>query len=192
MKTVYPDENNVVLNENSAEKKPCINRESKSDEITIKLYSCHNINTKFLVVVTPPSIYHINFHCISKKVRPFIAAFFQRIWRDCTHLVKIIFLPTPLPQHLLLPHHVFTKDNLLLHYLCTAGCSLIAIAYKKLRPSSADFFKCLLHDYNHLSNPNYLPPLSPATSSFPIVFCLGRFTTALLLHCSSYIMCHCI
>ena len=58
MKTVYPDENNVVLDENSVERKPCIHRESKSDELTIKLYSCHNINMKFLVVVTPPSIYH--------------------------------------------------------------------------------------------------------------------------------------
>ena len=58
MKTVYPDENNVVLNGNSVERKPCINRESKSDDITIKLYSCQNINMKFLVVVTPPSIYH--------------------------------------------------------------------------------------------------------------------------------------
>ena len=57
MKTVYPDENNVVLNENSAESKPYINRESKSDELTIKLYSCHNINMKFLLFVTPPSIY---------------------------------------------------------------------------------------------------------------------------------------
>ena len=28
-------ENNVVLNENSVEEKPCINRESKSDDITI-------------------------------------------------------------------------------------------------------------------------------------------------------------
>ena len=27
-------------------------------DLTIKLYSCHNINMKFLVVVTPPSIYH--------------------------------------------------------------------------------------------------------------------------------------
>ena len=51
-------ENNVVLNENSVERKPCINRESKSDEHAIWLYSCHNINMKFLVVVTPPSIYH--------------------------------------------------------------------------------------------------------------------------------------
>ena len=39
MKTVYPDENNVVLNENSVDLKPCINRESKILEITIKLYS---------------------------------------------------------------------------------------------------------------------------------------------------------
>ena len=30
MKTVYQDENNVVLDENSVELKPCINRESKS------------------------------------------------------------------------------------------------------------------------------------------------------------------
>ena len=57
MKTVYPDENNVVLNENSVERKPCINREIKSNELTIQLYSCHNINMKLLVVVTPTSIY---------------------------------------------------------------------------------------------------------------------------------------
>ena len=44
MKTVYPDENNVVLNENSVEGKLCINRESNSDELTIKLYSCQDIN----------------------------------------------------------------------------------------------------------------------------------------------------
>ena len=35
MKTIYPDEKNVVLNKNSAEGKPCINREIKSDELTI-------------------------------------------------------------------------------------------------------------------------------------------------------------
>ena len=35
MKTVYPDENNVVLDENSVERKPCIDRESKSLELTI-------------------------------------------------------------------------------------------------------------------------------------------------------------
>ena len=35
MKTVYQDENNVVLDENSVEWKPCINRESKSNELTI-------------------------------------------------------------------------------------------------------------------------------------------------------------
>ena len=57
MKTVYPDENNVVLNENSVEIKPCINRESKSDELAIKLYIFHDVNMNFLVVVTPPSIY---------------------------------------------------------------------------------------------------------------------------------------
>ena len=58
MKTIYQYENNFVLYENSIEWKPCINRESKSLELTIKLYSCHNINMKFLVVVTPPYIYH--------------------------------------------------------------------------------------------------------------------------------------
>ena len=58
MKTIYPDENNVVLNENSVEGKPCINRESKSNELTIQLYSCHNITIKLLVVVTPLSIYY--------------------------------------------------------------------------------------------------------------------------------------
>ena len=35
MKTVYPDENYVVLNDKSVEGRPCINRESKSDELTI-------------------------------------------------------------------------------------------------------------------------------------------------------------
>ena len=35
MKTVNQDENNVVLYENSIERKPCINRESKSLELTI-------------------------------------------------------------------------------------------------------------------------------------------------------------
>ena len=59
MKTLYQDENNVVLNENSVERKKCVNRESKSNEIIIYLYSCRNINMKFLVVVTPPSIYHL-------------------------------------------------------------------------------------------------------------------------------------
>ena len=58
MKTVYQDENNVVIDENSVDRKPCINRESKSLELTIQLYSCHDINTKFLEVVTRPSIYH--------------------------------------------------------------------------------------------------------------------------------------
>ena len=40
------------------ERKTCINREIKRNEITIELYSCHNINMKFLAVVTPPSVYH--------------------------------------------------------------------------------------------------------------------------------------
>ena len=35
MKTVYQDEKNVVLVENSVEWKPCTNRESKSLELTI-------------------------------------------------------------------------------------------------------------------------------------------------------------
>ena len=61
MKTVYLDEKNIVLNGKSVERKPCINRGSKRNELTIKLYSCHNINMKFLVVLTPPSIYHILF-----------------------------------------------------------------------------------------------------------------------------------
>ena len=35
MKTVYQYENNFVLDDNSVEWKPCINRESKSLELTI-------------------------------------------------------------------------------------------------------------------------------------------------------------
>ena len=61
MKTVYPDENNVVLNENSVEEKPCINREIKIDELTIQLYSCYDVNMNFLAVVTPPPIYQVQF-----------------------------------------------------------------------------------------------------------------------------------
>ena len=48
----------IVLNEKSVERKLCMNIESKSNELIIKLYCCHDINMKFLVVVTPPSIYH--------------------------------------------------------------------------------------------------------------------------------------
>ena len=61
MKTVYQDENNVVLDENNVECKLFINIESKSLELKIQLYSCHGINMKFLVVVTPPSIYQIQY-----------------------------------------------------------------------------------------------------------------------------------
>ena len=52
-------ENNIVLNKNSVEGKPCINRECKNNELTIQLYSCHDINMKFLAVVTPTSIYKV-------------------------------------------------------------------------------------------------------------------------------------
>ena len=51
------DEKNVVLNENSVEGKPYINRESKSNELKIQLYSCHGINMNLLAVVTSPYIY---------------------------------------------------------------------------------------------------------------------------------------
>ena len=61
MKTVYQDENNVVLDENNVEWKTFKIRESKSLDLIIKLYSCHDIDMKFLVVVTPPSIYHGSF-----------------------------------------------------------------------------------------------------------------------------------
>ena len=59
IKNVYPYENNFVLDEKSVEIKPFINIESQSNDLTIYLYSCDDINMKFLVVVTPPSIYHI-------------------------------------------------------------------------------------------------------------------------------------
>ena len=51
-------ENNVVLNDKSVGIKPCIHRKSMSNELTIYLYSFHDTNMKFLVVVTQPSIYH--------------------------------------------------------------------------------------------------------------------------------------
>ena len=59
--------NNVVLDENSVEWKSYINRESMILELTIKLYSCHDINMKFLVFVTPPSIYQVYCSWIVKK-----------------------------------------------------------------------------------------------------------------------------
>ena len=46
------------MNENSVEGKPYINRESNSNDPTILLYSCQNINMKTLAFVTPPYIYH--------------------------------------------------------------------------------------------------------------------------------------
>ena len=52
------NENNAVLNVNSVDRKQCINRESKIDELTIRLYSCCDISMKLLAVVTSPSIYH--------------------------------------------------------------------------------------------------------------------------------------
>ena len=58
MKIVYPEYKKYVLNENSIKGKPIINRESKSDELTILLYSCYDINMNLLAVVTPLSIYH--------------------------------------------------------------------------------------------------------------------------------------
>ena len=47
MKTVYPDEKNVVLNENSVGTKSCINRESKSDELILSLFIHGFISTLF-------------------------------------------------------------------------------------------------------------------------------------------------
>ena len=41
-KCLFHNENNVVLNENSVEGKPCINRESKILAIKIYLYSCYD------------------------------------------------------------------------------------------------------------------------------------------------------
>ena len=58
-KLYIQNENNVVLNEKSVEEKPCINRESKSLEIKIELYSCYDINMNLQAFLTPPSIYHV-------------------------------------------------------------------------------------------------------------------------------------
>ena len=59
MKIIFPDEKNIVLNENSVEGKPCINIESKSDDLTIQLYSCYDIDMKLLAFVTTLSIYQL-------------------------------------------------------------------------------------------------------------------------------------
>ena len=39
---LFQNENNVVLNKNSVEVKPCIDRESKIPDLTIKLYICYD------------------------------------------------------------------------------------------------------------------------------------------------------
>ena len=62
---VYPDENNVVLDSKSVERKPCIDIESKNFEITISLYRFHGINMKFLEVVTPMYIYQTKYLKVS-------------------------------------------------------------------------------------------------------------------------------
>ena len=84
------DENNIVLNENSVEGKPCINRESKSDELTIYLYSCNSINMKFLVVVTPPYIYQ-NLYYARQLLRGEIM--FLSLTKRWGHMPGNIFLP---------------------------------------------------------------------------------------------------
>ena len=57
------NENNFILNENSVDGKPCINRESKSLEIKIYLYSCYdehedhsNCNTSVYLSVCLPGL----------------------------------------------------------------------------------------------------------------------------------------
>ena len=55
-KCLFKNENNVVLNENSIEGKPFINRESRCLDLTISSYSFYDMNMNFLAVVTPPSI----------------------------------------------------------------------------------------------------------------------------------------
>ena len=44
----------------SVEGKSCINRESKSNDLKLYLYSFHDINMNLLVVVKPTSIYHFD------------------------------------------------------------------------------------------------------------------------------------
>ena len=51
----------------------------KSNEITIQLYSCHDINMKFLVFVTPPYIYHNAFPDFYKYVYV-VFNLLQSIW----------------------------------------------------------------------------------------------------------------
>ena len=73
------NENNDVLNENSVEGKSCINRESKTDDLTIQLYSCYDINMKLLAVVEPPYIYH---GCYTRKM----------FWEEMFTGKEIVFL----------------------------------------------------------------------------------------------------
>ena len=64
---VYQDGNNVVLDENIVVRKTCINGESNSLELPILLYNCHDINMKFLVVLTSKYIYQDRFNEIGNR-----------------------------------------------------------------------------------------------------------------------------
>ena len=57
-KCLFNNENNVVLNENSVEGKPCINRIKVRALSSQFSYTVIMTNMKLLAVVTPPSIYH--------------------------------------------------------------------------------------------------------------------------------------
>ena len=54
---LFQNENNGVLNENSVEGKPCINRKVRALRSKFS-YTVVMMNMKLLVFVTPPSIYH--------------------------------------------------------------------------------------------------------------------------------------
>ena len=100
MKTVYQDENNIVLDENSVKLKPCINRESKSLELTIELYSFHNINMKFLVVVTPPSMYQ---YYLVLNIKKFLV---KTIFNVCLLLQMVIIMSRSPLIHIFYSHFI--------------------------------------------------------------------------------------
>ena len=71
---------------------------------------------------------YINFHCLSKKVRPFSANFSTSLpWMYSSF--QPYFFATPLLHDNLPPHQLFSREDLLLHYFFTAGVLLAVIAY---------------------------------------------------------------
>ena len=95
---LFQNENNVVLNENSVERKPCINRESKSLELTIQLYSWYGEHEAPSICNTTVYISNCNIplsttHCCSNLSIKITKSITLVIILDLIHLAACSDLP---------------------------------------------------------------------------------------------------